>query len=171
MRNCSWLMNSSIYGRGGSSGPEIFAGRKDRPVLFATAPHLWYTVSRIHRKGDLNRMTIQEAQKNMEEAIRQTPEFQEYQKAKDTAFADSLSAQLLTEYGRLQNKLQMFAVTGRQAEESEMERFKQLGGLLFATPVTGAYLMAQLRVQKLLADIFADLSKAAGITIELPSLS
>ena len=46
-------------------------------------------------------MTIQEAQKNMEEAIRQTPEFQEYQKAKDTAFADSLSAQLLTEYGRL----------------------------------------------------------------------
>ena len=31
--------------------------------------------------------------------------------------------------------------------------------------------MAQLRVQKLLADIFADLSKAAGIAIELPSLS
>jgi cell fate (sporulation/competence/biofilm development) regulator YlbF (YheA/YmcA/DUF963 family) len=116
-------------------------------------------------------MTIQEAQKNMEEAIRQTPEFQEYQKAKDTAFADSLSAQLLTEYGRLQNKLQMFAVTGRQAEDSEVERFKQLGGLLFATPVTGSYLMAQLRVQKLLADIFADLSKAAGIAIELPSLS
>ena len=116
-------------------------------------------------------MTIQEAQKNMEEAIRQTPEFQEYQKAKDAAFADSLSAQLLTEYGRLQNKLQMFAVTGRQAEDSEVERFKQLGGLLFATPVTGSYLMAQLRVQKLLADIFADLSKAAGITIELPSLS
>ena len=91
-------------------------------------------------------MTIQEAQKNMEEAIRQTPEFQEYQKAKDTAFAD-------------------------KAEESEMERFKQLGGLLFATPVTATYLMAQLRVQKLLADIFADLSKAAGIAIELPSLS
>lgn len=116
-------------------------------------------------------MTIQEAQKNMEEAIRQTPEFQEYQQAKDAAFADSLSAQLLTEYGRLQNKLQMFAVTGRQAEESEMERFRQLGGLLFATPVTSAYLMAQLRVQKLLADLFADLSKAAGIAIELPSLS
>ena len=73
--------------------------------------------------------------------------------------------------GRLQNKLQMFAVTGRQAEESEIERFKQLGGLLFATPVTATYLMAQLRVQKLLADIFADLSKAAGIAIELPSLS
>ncbi len=122
-------------------------------------------------KRGKKRMTIQEAQKNMEEAIRQTPEFQEYQKAKDAAFADSLSAQLLTEYGRLQNKLQMFAVTGRQAEDSEVERFKQLGGLLFATPVTGSYLMAQLRVQKLLADIFADLSKAAGIAIELPSLS
>ena len=122
-------------------------------------------------KEKLYKQKEDEAQKNMEEAIRQTPEFQEYQKAKDTAFADSLSAQLLTEYGRLQNKLQMFAVTGRQAEESEMERFKQLGGLLFATPVTATYLMAQLRVQKLLADIFADLSKAAGIAIELPSLS
>ena len=150
---------------------EIICRAEESSRLFTADPDLWYTVSRIHLKGDLNRMTIQEAQKNMEEAIRQTPEFQEYQKAKETAFADNLSAQLLTEYGRLQNKLQMFAVTGRQAEESEMERFKQLGGLLFATPVTGAYLMAQLRVQKLLADIFADLSKAAGITIELPSLS
>ena len=116
-------------------------------------------------------MTIQEAQKIMEDAIRQTVEYQEYEKARETAFADSLSAQLLAEYGRLQNKLQMFAVTGRQADDTEVERFKQLGGLLFATPVTSAYLMAQLRVQKLLADIFADLSKAAGISIELPSLS
>ena len=160
-----------MYQRDGSFWPEIYYWQEESSRLFATDPLLWYTVSRIHRKGDLNRMTIQEAQKNMEEAIRQTPEFHEYQKAKETAFADNLSAQLLTEYGRLQNKLQMFAVTGRQAEESEMERFKQLGGLLFATPVTATYLMAQLRVQKLLADIFADLSKAAGIAIELPSLS
>ena len=116
-------------------------------------------------------MTIQEAQKNMEEAIRQTPEFQEYQKAKDTAFADSLSAQLLTEYGRLQNKLQMFAVTGRQADDTEVERFRQLGGLLFATPQTSAYLMGQIRIQKLLADIFAHLSSSAEVSIELPNLN
>ena len=79
-------------------------------------------------------MTIQEAQKNMEEAIRQTPEFQEYQKAKDAAFADSLSAQLLTEYGRLQNKLQMFAVTGRQAEDSEVERLSSWAGCCSPRP-------------------------------------
>ena len=116
-------------------------------------------------------MTIQEAERIMEEAIRETPEYQDYQKAKDAAFADSLSGQLLTEYGRLQNKLQMFAVTGREPEEGEVERFRQLGGLLFATPVTSAYLMAQIRIQKMPADIFAELSKAAGVAIELPNLS
>ena len=116
-------------------------------------------------------MTIQEAQKIMENAIRETAEYQEYERAREAALADSLSRQLLEEYGRLQNKLQMFAVTGRQTDETEVQRFQQLSGLLFATPVTSAYLLAQMRVQKLLADIFAGLSQAAGIKIELPNLS
>ena len=116
-------------------------------------------------------MTIQQAQTAMGEAIRETAEYQDYQTARSAAFADSLSAQLLTEYERLQKKLQMFALTGREPEENEVERFRQLGGLLFATPVTSAYLMAQIRIQKMLADLFAGLSKAAGVAIELPNLS
>ena len=116
-------------------------------------------------------MTIQQAQTAMGEAIRETAEYQDYQTARSAAFADSLSAQLLTEYERLQKKLQMFALTGREPEENEVERFRQLGGLLFATPVTSAYLMAQMRIQKMLSEIFAQLSQEAGIPMELPDLS
>ena len=116
-------------------------------------------------------MTIQEAEKIMGDAIRETPEYKEYKQAKDFAFSDPVSAQLLQEYGRLQNKLQMFAVTGRQADDTDVERFRQLGGLLFATPQTSAYLMGQIRIQKLLADIFAHLSSSAEVSIELPNLN
>ncbi|MBQ8082209.1 MAG: YlbF family regulator [Clostridia bacterium] len=115
-------------------------------------------------------MEWQFAEKQLADALKETPEYQEFKRAKEAAFSDEMSAALLREYGKLQTKLQMFAVTGRQAEESEVQRFQQMSGLLYATPSTSAYLMAQLRLQKLMADVFNNLSQSVGLPIEMPSI-
>ena len=116
-------------------------------------------------------MTLHEAEGLLGQAIRETPEYQDYIRARDAVNQDPVSSQLIQEYNRLQNRLQMFALTGRQTDEQDTERFRQLGGLLFAAPATSAYLLSQLRIQKLLADIFAQVSEAAGVSIQLPDLS
>ena len=43
-----------------------------------------------------------------------------------------------------------------------------MSALLFATPQTSAYLLAQMRLQKLMADVFGYLSNEAGLPIEMP---
>ena len=115
-------------------------------------------------------MDIKTAENSLAEAIRQTPEYQEYIRNRDIVFADSVSAALLKEYNSLQTKLQMFALTGKEAEQRDVDRFSQLNGLMTLSPQTAAYLISKVRVQKLLADVFASLSEACQLPIEMPTL-
>ena len=115
-------------------------------------------------------MDVKQAQDALAAALKDCDEYRDFEQARQAAFQDELSGKLLTEFSRLQTKLQMFAVTGREADQSEVERFRQMSGLLYATPATSAYLMAQIRLQKRLTDVFAALSEAVGMPIELPRL-
>ena len=114
-------------------------------------------------------MEVMEAAKTLSAAIRESAEYREFERAKGEAFESETSAALLREFGRLQTQLQMYAVAGREMDPDDVTRFQQMSALLYATPQTSAYLMAQIRLQKLLADVFGYLSDAAGMPIEMPS--
>ena len=115
-------------------------------------------------------MDIRQAEEALAEAIKSTDEYKDFIRQRDMVFSDSVSAALLKEYETLQTKLQMFALTGKEAAQSDVDRFTQLNGLMALSPQTGAYLLSKVRMRKLLADVFAHLSEACQLPIEMPAL-
>ena len=115
-------------------------------------------------------MDIKTAQEHLIEAIKQTSEYNDFIRQRDLVFSDGVSAALLKEYESLQTKLQMYALTGKEAAQGDIDRFTQLNGLMSLSPQTGAYLLSKVRMHKLLADVFSDLSAACQLPIELPTV-
>ncbi len=103
--------------------------------------------------------------------IEQSDECREYRRLKEIVEESDTSKALLKEYKRLQMMLQMASATGGTMPSEEMTRFSQMSSLLYAGTDTSAYLMAEMRVQQMMADVFGLLSRAAGFSMELPGLS
>ena len=115
-------------------------------------------------------MTINEAEETLIDAIKVSDEYKEFIHQRENAFADPVSSALLKEYENLQTKLQMYALTGKEAAQNDIDRFTQLNGLMTLSPQTGAYLLSKVRMHKLLADVFSRLSEACQLPIEMPNL-
>ena len=102
--------------------------------------------------------------------IRESEEYQTYVKLKEAVFADETNKTLLSEYKKVQARLQMAAVAQTSGHEEEMQRFSQLTALLFASQEVSAYLLAEMRLQQMLGDIFKILTDASGLEFHLPGL-
>ncbi len=102
------------------------------------------------------------------EEIRASEEYQTYHRLKESVMGVETQAALIREYRRLQSRLQMNALTGAQRDEEEMQRFSALGGLLFSKPEVRDFLLAELRIQQALADIFRIVTEATGVELNLP---
>lgn len=88
---------------------------------------------------------------------------------RERAYSDNTNRVLLDEYKRLQVQLQMSMVgAAGQMPNEDMQRFQQLASLLYMNSDVQAYLMAEMQMQKTLADVFKILTEAAGITFDLP---
>ena len=61
-----------------------------------------------------------------------------------------------------------FLLSGQDMDGEEAQRFQQLNLLLFADSRTSGFLMAEMRLQKMMAEIFGVLTQAAGMEIPLP---
>lgn len=113
-------------------------------------------------------MAVMDVARLLAEEIQHSPEYLAFEKAKREAFENETSAALLNEFNRLQTQLQIYAVAGREMDQTDLTRFQQMSALLYATPEPSAYLMSQMRLQKLMADVFSYLSAQAGIPIDMP---
>ena len=102
--------------------------------------------------------------------IRQSEEYQTYHGLKDTVMADETTAALIKEYKKLQVKLQMGAVAGHQPDGEDMQRFSGISTLLFSKPEVRDYLLAEMRLQQALADIFRIVTEAADVDMGMPGI-
>ena len=100
--------------------------------------------------------------------IRQSEEYQTYHRLKDDVMADETVAALIREYKKLQLSLQMAAMSGQQPEADDMQRFSGISSLLFGKPEVSQYLLAEMRLQQAMADIFKILTDAADLDMPLP---
>ena len=100
--------------------------------------------------------------------IRQSEEYQTYHRLKDDVMADETVAALIREYKKLQLSLQMAAMSGQQPEADDMQRFSGISALLFGKPEVSQYLLAEMRLQQAMADIFKILTDAADLDMPLP---
>ena len=102
--------------------------------------------------------------------IRQSEEYQTYHRLKDDVMADETVAALIREYKKLQLALQMTAMSGQQPDSDDMQRFSGISALLFGKPEVSQYLLAEMRLQQAMADIFKILTDAADLDVQLPGV-
>ena len=103
--------------------------------------------------------------------IRQSEEYQTYHRLKDDVMADETVAALIREYRKLQVSLQMAAMSGQQPDSTDMQRFSGITTVLFAQTEVSQYLLAEMRLQQALADIFKIITDAADIDMQLPGVN
>lgn len=102
--------------------------------------------------------------------IKASEEYHTYHTLREEVMADDTVAALIREYKKLQMSLQMAAVAGQQPDGEDMQRFSGISALLFAKPEVSQYLLAEMRLQQAMADIFKILTDAADLDMGLPGL-
>ncbi len=102
--------------------------------------------------------------------IRDSEEYRTYHELRETVMADETTAALIKEYRKLQMTLQMSAVSGQSADAESMQRFSGISTLLFSKPEVSNFLMAEMRLQQAMADIFKIVTEAADLDMSIPGL-
>ena len=108
---------------------------------------------------------------NLARAIRDSEEYRTYHGLKDEVMADETTAALIKEYKKLQVTLQMAAMSGQEPDSTDMQRFSGITTLLFANQDVSQYLLAEMRLQQALADIFKIITDAADIDLGIPGVN
>ncbi len=110
-------------------------------------------------------MVIETANKLAEE-IRESEEFLSFKEAEKNAFANEYVAGLLKAFSVLQKSLQMQSLKGTEPDETDVKRFSRLSSLLYDTEEGSAYLLAQVRLQKMVGDVLQIITNASEINAE-----
>lgn len=95
--------------------------------------------------------------------IRECEDCRAYRQLREEIEADETSRALLREYKKLQMQLQLAAVAGAEVKDADAQRFQQIGALLFAGENTSRFLLLEMRLQQMMADVFKTLNDAAGL--------
>ncbi len=111
---------------------------------------------------------LSEALNSLCEALRDCEEVDTFRRVKEAANENETSRVLIKEYERLQTQLQMLAMTGQQAPQEDVQRFSDLSALLATNQEVSAYFLAQLRLQKLMGDVFQQAGQASGLNLNFP---
>ena len=104
------------------------------------------------------------------QAIRDSEEWQTYHTLRESVMAEETQAALIREYKKLSVRIQMAAMGGQTADSEDMQRFSGIAALLFSKPEVSQYLLAEMRLQQTMADIFRILTEAADIDLTLPEI-
>ena len=99
-------------------------------------------------------------------AMKDSEEYREYQRLREIAYEDATNRALLDEYKRLQYRLQVKAASGESMPDDDMTRLTQIGTILQFNSDVSAYLLAELRFQRMMSDIFKILADVAGIDLD-----
>ena len=105
------------------------------------------------------------------QSIRESEEWQTYHALRENVMAEETQAALIREYKKLSIRIQMAAMSGQSADSEDMQRFSGISALLFSKPEVSQYLLAEMRLQQAMADIFKILTEAADIDLALPEVS
>ncbi len=98
--------------------------------------------------------------------LKETEEYREFIRLKQAAYEDSTNKTLLDEYKRLQFRMQAAAAGGSRPSDEDMQKFTRIASLLQLNDDARDYLLAEIRFQKLLADIYKILGEVAGIDLD-----
>ena len=102
--------------------------------------------------------------------IRDSEEYRTYHELKESVMSDETTAALIREYRKLQMTLQMAAVSGQSPDAEDMQRFSGISALLFSKQEVSGFLLAEMRLQQAMADIFKIVTEAADVDLPIPGI-
>ena len=111
-----------------------------------------------------------DAANRLADQLRESQEVRDYKRLKAIVEESETTRALLKEYKRLQMTVQVSAMSGQSVPAEEMSRFQQISSLLYAGTDTSQFLLAEMRLQQALADIYNIIAKTSDISLELPGL-
>ena len=112
-------------------------------------------------------MSIYDSAHALARAIRESGEAEKLKELREIAEADETNRTLLKEMKRLQMALHVQTIVGEQVSQEDMQRFSQINSLLYLNEDVQNYLMAEMRLQKIIADVFKIVSEAGGLDLDM----
>ncbi len=110
---------------------------------------------------------VQRAADALLDELHETEAFQTYLALQQSVMADEVNRRLLARFTRAQAALQMASMTGSDPREEDAREFERLSALLYDSDEVANYLLAQMRVQQLVAAVMEKITREAGISIDL----
>jgi len=111
-------------------------------------------------------MTLQDQARALADAMRASEEAREYRALKEEVYQDETNATLLKEYKRLQLALQRGVIAGGgQPAAEDTDRFQKVSALLMLNPRVQAFLISEMRMMRLFAELTGILAQAAGVDV------
>ena len=102
--------------------------------------------------------------RKLAQELRESQEYRAYCEAKDRAFMNESTKNLIAEYHRLQMKAQANAISGERNDEL-LQKLQKLGELLQFDADAAAFLMAEYRMNSMLGDVYKILAEAIDIDL------
>lgn len=104
---------------------------------------------------------VYDTAKKLADELHNSEEYRAFAAARDEAMANDTTKALIDQYHKLQIQAQAASLAGTQST-SMMEQLKKIGELLQFDAAASAYLLAEFRMNRMLADIYKMLAEAVG---------
>lgn len=112
-------------------------------------------------------MNVYDKAHELARELKNSTEYQEYQRCKEVAMENETQKALIQEYKKLQFQLQVSVAGGGKPDPAEMERLQKIMAVLQLSQDATRYLMAEFQLQKMLADIYKILGEAVDIDMDM----
>ena len=113
-------------------------------------------------------MNVMERAKLLADDIRDSAEYKIFAQYKEELEQEQGAMALMKEFQKLQVQAQLCAVSGQQMNSDDLQRLNQMAPLLYADPRTSGYLMSQMRLQQMVAEVMQLITQAADLPMDLP---
>lgn len=96
--------------------------------------------------------------------MKESDEYIAYEKARELIAENETTRTLIDEYHRMQIQAQAASVSGQNNQEL-LQKLQKVGELLQFDPAAASYLIAEFRLNRMLADVYKTLASAVGIDL------
>ena len=97
-------------------------------------------------------MNVYDKAHELARELKNSPEYQEYQRCKEVAMENETQKALIQEYKKLQFQLQVSVAGGGKPDPAEMERLQKIMAVLQLSQDATRYLMAEFQLYKILGE-------------------
>lgn len=107
---------------------------------------------------------VYDTAKNLARELQASPEYSQYVEARERATENEATRTMIDEYHRLQIQAQAAAVSGANNTEL-LQKLQKIGEVLQFDQDAAAFLMAEFRLNRMLADVYKILAEAIDVDL------